>query len=624
MTGTGTPSLRRALLVLLALISVLTAAGCVNLPANTSVSAVDKQAKAGSGADVRIWPQAPQRNENPLQIVEGFIQTAASDPSNRGIAEAYLTGDALSWHPDRVVVFSEVSSPSLVSPPDASGDVQIQISGTIVATVSDDGGYHQVFDPKELPYTFDLTNDQAKGYYRIDRLPGDDFGILLTQEAFRANYAAYYLYYLNGDAPTSSMIPVPDYQRSQTGDAATAQHLASALFAGPPDALTGIASLAAPRIELASQVTIGTDDTASVPIKTPNYCTTHPKGSCDRLADELLATFSNLASIAQVTVVDPQGAPLASSSKMDDVASRFHLGVGGAKTASFYFLDTQNHRVNRYDPNGSNNPLADQLGPETRRYSQLAIGFYAGQSIAAATDDKAGKLYLGAPGVSKDAPPVATESHISSLTWDTLGHLWFLDSAGTAAATLYRVDMTAGGQPAVQAAVVFGQDGGTIDQIAVAPDGRRIAIRYSVDGSTPGTSAYSVGIGTVEDGGSELSVNLSFGVDQPVVDHWLSVLDMDWHGSQALAVLGSQSPSTPLTISELNSDGSPVVSAADLNPVTFTPPPNTIGIEWIGSVLLAATRSAGNPPAAQQIEQYSFTSTTWSSTVNGFSPSYLN
>ncbi len=632
MTGTpGTPSLRRALLVLLALIGPLATAGCVNLPGNTTVSAIDKQGKAGSGADVRIWPQAPQRNETSEQIVEGFLQTAASDPSNRSIAEAYLTGDALNWHPHRVVVFSELSSPSQVSASssDPSGEVQVQITGTMVATVSDKGVYQQVLNPsKDAPYTFSLSYDRAKGYYRIDKLPNDDFGILLTQEAFHANYAVHYLYYVNHGAQTSSMIPVPDYQRSQAGDAATAQNLASALLDGPPPALAGAAaSLAAQQVALAGPVTISPDDTASVPIKSPSVCSTHPKGTCNQFADELLATFSNLASVGRVMVVDAQGNQLAESSGVSEVVNRYHIAVSTAKnTSSYYYLDAKSHQVGKSESAGAGSSAAnaEQFGPANRKYAELAVGSYAQQTVAAAVDDSRSKLYVGPAGSPKDSAPLWTGTHLSSLTWDALGHLWFLDGAGTAAVRLYRVDMTAGPEPAVEVAGLYGANDDVIDQIVAAPDGVRIAVRYTEPGSTPGTTVDSVGIGVVDDGGAPLAVNLSYGADQPVVNRWMSVLDVDWHGSQALAVLGSQSSTNPLTIAELNSDGSPVVSAADITPVTFNPPTGTIGIEWSGGSLLAATRSSGSPSGTQQIEQYSFAAAIWGSAIGGYSPSYVN
>lgn len=623
----GTPSLRRAVLVLLALVTLLATAGCVNLPANTSVNVVRNPAKGGSGVDVRIWPQAPQRGATPVQIVEGFLQTAASDLSNLPIAQDYLTGEAASnWHPKRVVVFSDVSSPKPVLD---SADVRVQVTGTEVATVSDNGAYQQVLNPvKDAAYTFDLTLD-ANNNYRIDRLPGVEFGILLTQDRFRANYAAYYLYYLNHAKPDASMIPVPDYQRSQAGDAATAQNLIDALVKGPPDPLAGIASLAAPNVALAGAVTISPNNTASVPIKSPNNCATDGRSTCELLADELLATLSNLASVSSVVLVDAQGNPLVPSSSMDSVVDRYHLAVSGAKSAQFYYLDSHTAQVERFDSATatSNAGTPEPIGPPTRKYSQLAVGDVvvgnaSPQTYAAVVDDKGSKLYVSTPGSAKDSAPVYTGTHISSLSWDSFGHLWFLDTAKSSV-LVYRVDVTAEPDPVVEQVPVVGDGEYAINRIAVAPDGLRIAVSYT--SSLASSALYSVAIGVVTDSGAGIEANLSFGIDQPVVYGWTPVYDVGWHGSQTLVVLGSASSSSPVTLAELNTDGSPVIGAADLNPVAFNPPTGTSNVEWNGSVLLAATHSGSGATQTRQIEQYSFTNSTWTSSVtSGFSPSYVN
>lgn len=165
-----------------------------------------------------------------------------------------------------------------------------------------------------------------------------------------------------------------------------------------------------------------------------------------------------------------------------------------------------------------------------------------------------------------------------------------------------------------------------ITQLAVAPDGRRVAVVYSEQSPSTGSTVYSVGIGVFEGSGSSQSLDLRQAVQNPVVYQWNSLKDIDWHGSQSLAVLGGQQPSSPSVVSELYTDGSPVTNSTDLNAVTINPPNTTSSIEWTGSTLLAAYGSASDAP--QQITQYSFNSNSWSSQgavpVQGSSPSYAN
>ncbi len=613
------PSARAAVLGLLSLVGLL-ATGCVNLPANSGVNNVSKQTDAGGGSDVRIWPQGPKPKEDSTAIVEGFLQTAANDPSNLSIARQYLAGDAPDWDPRKVVVFgSDETSPAKVpGHPD-----EVQITGTVIAKIDDDGSYQpmaatQPHNP--TTYTFVVKNNPAKGYAQITQLPAD-FGIALTQETFRAEYNAYGLYYLNAAEQADSMIPVPVYLRNQS-DGAIAQKLADKLLDGPPPWLDGAAVTAAPQIALSSQsnaVSIAPDGTAQVTVKTPNYCTTRGSGSaCTVLADELLATYSDLASVSRVTIVDQHGTQLGQSTGAVDVVMRhYHVGLGGPGNSHYYYLSKDN-TVYSVDSKGTNRPV--QVGPASRRYNLLAVTSYNLQTVVAAVDTSGSKLYLGEPGVNTDRQPTFSGGQISSLSWDALGHLWFIDKTQNGT-DLYRVDVTQGLEAQPQMINTIGTDGDsmTIEQIAAAPDGRRVAVVY-----TAGSPLRSVGIGVFENSSTGLSLGLPQAVENPVVSQWNTVLDVDWHGSQYLAVLGGQQSSSPSVISELYPDGSPVINSTDLNAITINPPTSTTSIDWTGNTLLAAY---GSGPT-QQITQYLSSSSSSTSqaigTVQGSSPSYVN
>ncbi len=623
-----TKAARRFALVAVA-IGSLVCAGCVNLPSTSSVNTVEKQAKPGSGADVRIWPRAPQRGDSPSFAVEGFLQTAASDPSNLSIARAYLTGGAQKdWDPKKVLVFSDESSPTDIGSAGDGGDL-VQIKGTVVAMVGDDGAYEPFpVQQREAAYTFHVSRDDAKGYYQVDRLP-DDWGIALTQESFRAAYTAYYLYFLNQDAPGTSMIPVPIYLRSQTGDAATAQALAAALFVGPPDRLNSVAEMAVPQqiqLDPSTPVTIDQENNAAVTVKTPNYCTTHSKSACNRLADQLLATYSSLGSISRVTVVDSHGVQLGASRAVDKVLKLYNVSVGSSGPTSFYYLDAASHRVYEYINGHVNNA---QVGPANRAYGQLAVANDPGNSgepAAAVVDTTGTKLYLGTPGNAADSAPVWTGTAISSPTWDAFGHLWFLSKVG-GVENLFRVDASHSLKATPDQVDLVGGGDAVPQKISIAPDGRQLAIEYTQpSGSSPANPLYSIGVGVVDDTDGPLSVNLSYGLIQPIVNQWTNVTGLDWHGSQSLGVLGYPQPSSPLAIYELNTDGSPVVNLTDLNPVTINPPPAVTGIEWNGTMLLASYTSPPKPGGTPQIDQYAFSTSTWNtvSDVNGTAPSYAN
>jgi len=615
---------RGLLLLLLPLLALLTA-GCVDLPTNSGVNPLDKQSNAGGGADVRIWPQGPQKDDSPEGTVEHFLQTASSDPSNRAIAEAYLTGDARSkWDPSKVLIFSgDVSSAR------STGGGNVTITGTEVATISDSGAYQTVPNPEpQQPYPFHLVHDPNKGY-QIDQLPDSTFGIALTQEAFRANYTAYSLYYLNQDSSTTSMIPVTVYQRSPSGDVGVADGLANALLNnGPPAWLAGVAGNAVPGVQTApgQSVTIGQDGTASVPVKTPNHCTMHSKAACSRLADQLLATFSPLASISRVDVVDAKGDLLGTSLMMDALLRAYHIVGSPPRNLSFYYLDAATHRIFYYDSHDGSSPVP--FGPADRKYAQLAVADYSGPTVAA-VDSTGTNLYVGATGTAGGATKAAWTGHnIRSLSWDAFGHLWFIDTVN-GQPVVRRLDITKGFQAEPQAIKVLGITDSPVEEVTVAPDGRRVAVVYGdpPTGQAAPTSS-SLAVGVLDENPLPTALDLSVGSQQPVLYQWANITAVDWHGSQAFAVLGYEESSLPLVIDELNPDGSPVLNSSDLNAVSINPPKGATGLEWTGSTLLASysTGEQGNPPSSYAIEQYAFATNTWElvKNVSGTMPTYVD
>ena len=167
-------------------------AGCAGLPTNSDVIKDTSQPTANSGEDVRLWPaQGPSLHADPYNIVENFLQTAASDEPDPEPAKQYLTGPAHdTWDPKKILVFSSETGAVQVG---ASGD-EFAITGIAVGQVDDEGRYTAVANPTSQQYYFHVSGD-AKNGYRIDSLP-PGFGIALTQEAFRQYYTPFNVYYL--------------------------------------------------------------------------------------------------------------------------------------------------------------------------------------------------------------------------------------------------------------------------------------------------------------------------------------------------------------------------------------------------------------------------------------------
>lgn len=613
-------------LVISVLASLLAAvlAGCAGLPTNSGVIKDTSQPTANGGEDVRLWPaQGPAVHADPYNIVENFLQTAASDEPDLEPAKQYLTGAAHdTWDPKKILVFSSETG---VAPVGASGN-EFVITGIAVGQVDDEGRYTAVVNPTSQLYYFHVGGD-AKSGYRIDSLP-PGFGIALTQEAFRQYYTPYNVYYLDKQAQKSSMIPVPVYKRTALVDPETANQLAEVLLGGPPTQYDAVAEVAATPLHLAN-VTISQAEVAQVTLKPQTLCTAAAHGPCDQLADELLATFLGVGSISSVQVFDqalgPQK-PIGQASSVDAVLTKYHLTINAqrANTADLYYIDPPQNDTNAghiFRRSASKGPV--MVGPTDRSYGQVAVD--PRPKVAAPTlalvDTNGQNLYLAAesaklvPDPVRLSPGVGPLTGIGSLSWDAFGHLWFVATSNGAPA-LFRVDTTVSSPQVQEVAVEYPPGGSSVQQVAVAPDGHRVALVFKTGND------YALSIGVELPSGLAFYVDLADGSSLPILAGWTSVADLAWNSGQTLAILGAQQSAEAPSVSEVYADGSPVFTLPDLNAVSIVPPIQTSAIAWTTGGWLVAEYHA--PGAGPQIATYSPSNDGWEtdSVFSGISPSY--
>jgi hypothetical protein len=620
---------RRGLLAGLAAAVLAVTAGCVDLPTNSAVIKDTGQPTSNAEENVRIWPKhGPTSTDSPLSVLEGFLQTAASDEPDPGAAQQYLSGQArTTWDPKRVMVFSSERAAN----PTLTDSNQFVIKAVEVGEVDAEGRYTAIVTPMETDYTFHVGGDAKSGYH-VDSVP-PGFGIPLTQEAFRSYYTPYSVYYVNGQAKTDSMIPVPFYLRSALADQDAATQLAATLLGGAPPQYVGVAQVAVTEMHLVN-VTITQAAVAQVTLtkSVQNVCTETSHALCNKLAEELLATFVGIGSISSVQVmidqsVGPQN-PIGEASNLALVMAKYHVTINAAKpsgTPDVYYLDPPAAKNDpnaghvMFKQNGHPAGVSAQVGPATMKYGHLAFGIDGStkSGVLALTDVNAAHLYIAAPNATAAPSAVYTGTNIRSLSWDTFGHLWFIaDDAGQP--KLFRLDTDVNGTPQVQPVSVQLHSGdGAIQQVSVAPDGRRIALVYT---DTANALALSIGV-ELNPGSKSAIVDLDDGAGQPIVDGWTTISDVVWSSSLTLAVLGTQQTNEPATISEVYTDGSPVFTLPDYAAVAINPPVNASAIAWTTSGgLLAAYKNAtdGSP----EIAAYSMGDGGWDGAISGISPSY--
>ena len=239
--------------------------------------------------------------------------------------------------------------------------------------------------------------------------------------------------------------------------------------------------------------------------------------------------------------------------------------------------------------------------------------------MLALVDASGQNLYLAAANADS-APPVYSAPGITSLSWDAFGHLWFV-AAPNGMPELLRVDTTANPIQA-QPVTVELPTGATpgVQQVAVAPDGHRLALVYKV-GDDFGLS-IGVELATGTAGSPASYISLADDSSLPILDGWATLSDVEWNSGQTLAVLGAQESAEAPSVSELYTDGSPVFTHPDLNTVSIVPPISTSSIAWNTSGwLVAAYQGTADTP---QIATYSPSNDTWEtdSVFSGISPSY--
>ena len=613
LRGTRGGRSARGLLLALVLTTTLGIAGCVSLPTTGSPDNTGSQ-NSGQGSDDQIWAQAPVLNESPEQIVDDFLQAAAAAASATGdasaqttIARKYLTATALAnWDPREISVYSSLSN--VISTDTPTGSLGYYgFTGNQIGTVSDLGRY------TVTPNTTAVTNFHVvtlrPGVNRIDWLP-QGFGAALTQEEFAASYNNYSLDFLNRSAPATSMIPVPVYLRANASDHDQASVLARELFGGPGP-LSSVAdnALTAPTLK---SLVIQSDGTAMVTVGNAAVCDDQPQ-DCGTLARQLLATFNGVNSISSVQVVSPSGALLGPPAQPPPTANPTDPGAVIA-----YYLGS-NHQVYSLDGRLSDPGNPASIGPAASQYNQLAVGQITyGGSVAAMTSPDNTKLLLStnpfAPAGPSSWSSVQTRytgTYISGLSWDDFGGLWFTDTPAGGATEVYRLDESKP-QATPQPVTVIGLPAGdSIKSVAVAPDGRRLAVVVEYPNPNTAGTVDDLIIGTAQQVGTTWTVNVGPNESQSAAQQWSSITQVAWRDGGVLGVLGS--PQTGVantvanTIYELRTDGSLVIDPATREQVSIEPLKYLVTFSWAsGGVLLAdnqvpapaPTTTSGQPATA--------------------------
>ncbi|MGR0320206.1 LpqB family beta-propeller domain-containing protein [Agromyces sp. ZXT2-3] len=247
------PAARR--LVRLAIAAAVVAAafaGCASIPTSGTVHQGDPEATE-QPVDVDILPRGPREDATQQQILEGFIDAAASPSGNYEIARQFLTPDfADEWESDAALSIDVLADRSYTQ----LGDDLIRMRVVPQASLSGNGQYIAAgsTEPVQLEYRFEQDED---GQWRISLAPP---GVLIDETSFGLVYRDYSLAFFD---PQFRYI-VPDV-RWFAGRDSIQTSIVRALLDGPVEWLApGVASAFPEDVELAQSTVPVTGGTATI------------------------------------------------------------------------------------------------------------------------------------------------------------------------------------------------------------------------------------------------------------------------------------------------------------------------------------------------------------------------
>jgi hypothetical protein len=191
---------------------IASVAGCVGMRSNGPAEefSASPQSSTPEGNLVGVVPSGPQPDENPSQIVQGFLIASASYPSY-SVALEYLASSAVkTWSPTfAVTVFSSLNvPPHWVLGPKASHNAgqqaSVLVSGAVQACFNGSGQYVSAQCQGQPSGAWNATLVKVNGQWRITNPPNSR---MLPSSVFSLFYKAQNLYFFD---PPLDQVLIPD------------------------------------------------------------------------------------------------------------------------------------------------------------------------------------------------------------------------------------------------------------------------------------------------------------------------------------------------------------------------------------------------------------------------------
>jgi hypothetical protein len=274
---------RRFAAVLIAIASLLVAAGCVSVPTSGPIEKVEgQQPPCQNCVNVEVAP--PALGDKPLEIVKGYLLATSNYQPNYSTAKQFLTRTAAEkWSPAGEVLIYQGS-------PVAEGDA-VTFDGHLVGQLAADRTY-AARDTK-LQWNFDMR--QENGEWRIGNPPP---GLMVEEFFFNSFYQTYNLYFVGNGR---SLVPDPIYLPALSNPANVASALMNMLLKGPSRWLKpAVSSAIPPNTSLSVDSVTITDGIAEVQLSDSVLALPDPQRSL--LAAQVVYTLRQIGGVKGVLI----------------------------------------------------------------------------------------------------------------------------------------------------------------------------------------------------------------------------------------------------------------------------------------------------------------------------------
>jgi hypothetical protein len=468
-------------------------AGCVNLPSAGTLHKVNRLRNSDLGNQLVITPRGPGPQWQPKDIVSGFLVASGADPSDLGIARAYLTrGYAKAWHPSSAPHVIDTDSKVVVTGGLSSAQVTVtsQHLEALVAAGANEAGRLQV-SPRPAPYVFTFELLQVNGKWRIDSVivngKTSDSILLLTDSDFERDYLPRELYYLARGTPrTQTLVPYPVYIPAQPGQLGGVQQLVDAVRTLPPTRSNwlyqAIATAFPPGTKLTAQVQ-GSNAVVSLGGKAARSNATRLR----EMEAQLVWTLTYAPDSAGGTGINsvelqirgrstpnllplqfsswvPQGPPGPLYFQPFDQAGRPHLEAFVPRDN--FAAAARTHRL----AGGERSPVLLASGLGGGPFTTVAISPAQADGVNYFAGCRGKTAYVAPLVIDPDLESGDLPGNCTSLSWDNQGDVW-----AVAGSDVYVLNATMQVIPvSIPAQQIAGSD--SFVSLKVAPDGIRVAM----------------------------------------------------------------------------------------------------------------------------------------------------